>query len=380
MARQVVEVLEAAGRTCWIAPRDIPPGAEFTSAILEALAEAPVVVLVFSTAANDSPHVRRELETTVGQDTPLLPVRIEDVEPSPSLRYFIGTSQWLDTVGVQPATWGPLLIAGIARAIGHPSAPVVDAPPPVLDVAVARPRLPPPTGTTWGRDALVAEVCDLLATDQVVTLTGLGGVGKTRVAAEVAVRVANLEIVDDAEPASCTGARPREAPRCSRRAESRWACRRARRAGAAARRRVCGRAVRRGRPNGQRRRSTSSARRPRRPDLRSARRHAARADAGGGPAAGRRAGPPARRARHQPGPRPRPRGRPGVVPGAARRTAALADPAAGDLLRSAVAGRDRGRGRAPGRDRPPDRAGRRGPRAGGRGPAGPRYSCPTRSG
>ena len=124
LAREVVDVLESSGRPCWIAPRDIPPGSEFTSAILEALAAAPAVVLVFSGAANASPHVRRELETAVGQDTPLLPVRIEAVDPSPSLRYFIGTSQWLDTEGVPPETWGAQLVAGVARVTGHPAAPV----------------------------------------------------------------------------------------------------------------------------------------------------------------------------------------------------------------------------------------------------------------
>jgi predicted ATPase len=202
-ARQIVDILESSGTPCWIAPRNIPPGAEFTTSILDALAAAPAVVLVFSGAANGSPHVRRELETVVGQDTPLLPVRVDDVDPSPSLRYFIGTSQWLDTVGVPATTWGPLLVAGIARVTGHAPTPVAAPPPAKPAVPLPRPGLPAPTGTTWGRDALVAEICELLGgADRVVTLTGLGGVGKTRVAAEVAARVAGLEIADDTEAAA----------------------------------------------------------------------------------------------------------------------------------------------------------------------------------
>src|SRR6478735_5507562 len=46
-------------------------------------------------------------------------------------------------------------------------------------------RLPRPLGRTVGRRREIAEVEALLATDRLVTLTGTGGNGKTRVALEV---------------------------------------------------------------------------------------------------------------------------------------------------------------------------------------------------
>ena len=87
MARRVVEALEEHGVPCWIAPRDIAPGDNYTQAILDALAAAPALVLVFSSAADTSPHVRRELEMAVGSDTAIVPVRLEAKDPSAALGY-----------------------------------------------------------------------------------------------------------------------------------------------------------------------------------------------------------------------------------------------------------------------------------------------------
>jgi len=119
VAQRVVAALEAAGVPCWIAPRDIDPGESYSRAILDGLEAAPAMVLVFSAATNESPHVTRELETAVSRGIPIVPVRLESVEPSRDLRYFIGTSQWLDTDGAAAEQWEPPLVRAVRRAVGH---------------------------------------------------------------------------------------------------------------------------------------------------------------------------------------------------------------------------------------------------------------------
>src|SRR3954471_7032473 len=83
-AQRVVAVLEAAGVPCWIAPRDIEPGESWSSAIVDGLEAAPAVVLVFSAATNDSPHVTRELETAVHRRIPIVQSASNRWSPRPT--------------------------------------------------------------------------------------------------------------------------------------------------------------------------------------------------------------------------------------------------------------------------------------------------------
>jgi hypothetical protein len=74
--------LEAAGIRCWIAPRDVTPGAEWGEAIIVAINECRVMILVFSANANNSPQIRREVERAVSKGLPIIPLRIQDIAPS----------------------------------------------------------------------------------------------------------------------------------------------------------------------------------------------------------------------------------------------------------------------------------------------------------
>jgi TIR domain-containing protein len=91
-------VLEAAGIRCWVAPRDISPGLEYGAAIIDAIDRCRVMVLIFSSSANDSPQVRREIERAASKGVAILPVRIEEVLPTKSMEYFLGDIHWLDAM------------------------------------------------------------------------------------------------------------------------------------------------------------------------------------------------------------------------------------------------------------------------------------------
>lgn len=92
----IVTHLEALGLDCWVAPRDVEPGSDWAAQIVEAIAAARVMVLVFSASANASPQVRREVERAVHRRVAVLPFRVEEVPPSSSLEYFLSSQHWLD--------------------------------------------------------------------------------------------------------------------------------------------------------------------------------------------------------------------------------------------------------------------------------------------
>lgn len=88
--------LEAENRRVWIAPRDVPPGITYPEAIIGAIRDCTMGLLVLSEQSNSSPHVLREVERISADGKPLFVLRIDDVEPSDGLAYFASVLQWLE--------------------------------------------------------------------------------------------------------------------------------------------------------------------------------------------------------------------------------------------------------------------------------------------
>ena len=95
-ADAVVKRLEAAGAQCWIAPRDIPPGAEWVTSIMKGIGAARIMVLIYSKHANQSGYIEREVGRAVDKKTYLIPLRLDETPPTEKLEFFISSYQWLN--------------------------------------------------------------------------------------------------------------------------------------------------------------------------------------------------------------------------------------------------------------------------------------------
>jgi TolB-like protein len=118
VAQRICSALEAAGFPCWMAPRDVRPGAQYADAIVGAINEAKAVVLVLSASAVASSHVGREVERAASKHKPIMAFRTDAAELNRALEYFLGESQWIDV----PKLGMPAALTKLAEAVGSGSA------------------------------------------------------------------------------------------------------------------------------------------------------------------------------------------------------------------------------------------------------------------
>jgi TolB-like protein len=131
VANSVVANLEQHGLKCWIAPRDVKPGAQYADAIVRAINEAKAVVLVMSGSAVESSHVGKEIERASSKRKPIVAFRIDAAPLNHALEYFLSESQWIDV----PALGMPAALTKLAEALGHVSTTASQAATPVAVVS-----------------------------------------------------------------------------------------------------------------------------------------------------------------------------------------------------------------------------------------------------
>src|ERR1700681_1671370 len=95
-AAEVCALLEARGVQCWMAPRDVAPGAKWDEAIVAAIQSAHTFLLILSAAANASPYVSNEVNHAFGARKTIFTFRVEDVLPGKSLGFYLARHHWTD--------------------------------------------------------------------------------------------------------------------------------------------------------------------------------------------------------------------------------------------------------------------------------------------
>ena len=96
IASLLQEYLEKNKVKCWIAPRDILPGTDWSEAIIKGINSANAMVVVLSSQSNKSRQIPRETERAVNRGIPVIPVRLEPINPEGALEYFLSTQHWID--------------------------------------------------------------------------------------------------------------------------------------------------------------------------------------------------------------------------------------------------------------------------------------------
>jgi hypothetical protein len=114
VAMTLCGALENRGFSCWISARDIEPGANFQSAIVRALRQAKIMLLVFTANSNTSEEMTKELALASQNKMIVIPLRVEDVTPNDAFAYEFATRQWIDVF----ADW-EAAIEQLSRRIGQ---------------------------------------------------------------------------------------------------------------------------------------------------------------------------------------------------------------------------------------------------------------------
>jgi non-specific serine/threonine protein kinase len=199
-ALAIADRLEAAGISVWIDRKSIAGGTSWSAEIVRGIRGCTVFLVACSTAAMASPNVQQEIQVAFESRRPILPLLLEAVELPESVVYALAGRQWLEVRERPASEWLPPVLralAGLGVGAANPDltrsrgevqeslfSVLSAAPRETSSLAPAPNNLPAQLTSFVGRARDLAEVTRLLRSTRLLTLTGAGGSGKTRLALE----------------------------------------------------------------------------------------------------------------------------------------------------------------------------------------------------
>jgi hypothetical protein len=122
IADAICAALETKKVRCWVAPRDILPGQDWAGAIVDAIAASRVMVLIFSSKAHESEHVKKELTLAVNAKVIIVPFKLDDIPLKGMMQYYLSDTHWLDAMNPPTEQQIAKLVETVQRLIAADTA------------------------------------------------------------------------------------------------------------------------------------------------------------------------------------------------------------------------------------------------------------------
>ena len=195
VAKQVAEGLRQRGyEVFWDAK--IPTGMTFDTYIYRELEETDAVIVLWSTHSVQSDYVKEEAEYA-RRNSVLVPLSVDATDPP----FGFSRIQSTDISGWHGSAKDPrwqtvvdsieAILRDETRSLSREAESAAHEVPPLRTLDEVPNNLPLELTSFIGREAEVREVAGLLSDARLLTLTGVGGVGKTRIALHVAAAAIN---------------------------------------------------------------------------------------------------------------------------------------------------------------------------------------------
>lgn len=118
IAERICQELESAGTGCWIAPRDVEPGCNYSDQIQAGIEAARAMVVIMSAHANAAPFVGRELERAANKGKEIFLFLMEETRwpcsgIGPSIHWI---EAWTPPLEARVET----LVAAVRQQLGQP--------------------------------------------------------------------------------------------------------------------------------------------------------------------------------------------------------------------------------------------------------------------
>ena len=116
-AQIICSALEQNDVKCWIAPRDIPAGAEYGDLIDEAIRRSVAAIVIFSETAASSVWVKAEMNVAFDEQKIIIPFRLDQTPLQGQSRLILNHKHWIDAYPDYKLKIDDLVVA-VLRALG----------------------------------------------------------------------------------------------------------------------------------------------------------------------------------------------------------------------------------------------------------------------